>query len=94
MCPGSSPESTTCTLILASDVLVGFPNQDSKIWDLPPHPKPVAEEAPFLSLVSEPREVDREAPGRPDRPELAGLLLPQPAAFISTWGAPGTRTHM
>lgn len=47
-----------------------------------------------LSLVSEPREVDREAPWRPDWPELAGPLLPQPAAFISTWGAPGARTRV
>lgn len=56
MLPGSPPKSTTCTLILASDVLLRFPNQHSKVWDLPPHRKPVAEEAPlpclwFLSLV-------------------------------------------
>lgn len=90
MLPGSPPESTTCTPILASDVLLGFPDQDSKIWNLPPHLKPVSEEAPvpcpwFLSLVKWTVKLHGGRIGQ----NLQGLSFPSLLPSLAPGGLPG-----
>ena len=81
-----------CILILISDLLQGFPRvagvRPIILWSHWP-------EAHLpLPLVSESYSTDPEASLRLDRLELAWLLIPWPAAFISTSEAPGTRTHV
>lgn len=58
------------------------------------HLEPVVWEAQLsLPLVPEPQDVDWEASLRLNWPDLA-RPCPGPAAFISTSGSPGARTHV
>lgn len=93
---GRLPDRSPALSFLSQLCFWGSPNEDSKSsWDLPPHHlEPVAREAQLsLPVVSEPQDRDCEASWRSDWPEFA-RPCPGPAVFISTSGAPGSRTHV